>query len=384
MNTFKFVGKIKKIEDKKDKKFIETVTFDSGWMIERVKFRVDCGECSGFVDLSGGKFKDDSKNVIYTQQIKAGATNKRDVENVQIAWADRFDPAIIEKIPNYRRYTVDLASDKIREALVDAKKEDEAAELSKQKHSYISTYDFAKKVEEILLADGFGEDNYVVTGTIEYSYSNKKDDGGKYFRSFVPTNIYKASDKDTPGLFGKIDFYYDRDNAVGEEMEDGNTPISGYMQFYERMSKQNYYVETGLILKKDNPIKNGLINTLTKLGDMESPISVVGVNVTFFEGTPKTEINIEDLSDEQKQMLEWGVKTMDDIRAEMGNAVYGDRVSYIYLDGLSRGYANGPQATEVDMETLQAKPTGERTTKNTTTTKTSAKKFDLFSDEDDI
>ena len=149
MNTFRFVGKIKKIEDKKDKKFIETISFEkSGWELTKIKFRLATDESSEFVEINGGKFKDDSKNTVYTQFIKEGAESKRETENAQVKWGERFNSSIVDKVPDFKKYTIDLSSDKIREALIKEGKNDEAAALASQKYSYISVYDFTKKCLE--------------------------------------------------------------------------------------------------------------------------------------------------------------------------------------------------------------------------------------------
>ena len=380
MNTFKFVGKIKKLEDKKDKKFIETITFEkTGWMIEKAKFRVNCGDSGEFVDMSGGKYGDDSKNVIYTQFVKANAASKRDVENVQVKWADRFLPEIVDKVPEYKKYSIDLASDKIREALIKEGKTSEASELASKKYVYISAYDFTKKFEELLLAGAFNDDNYVVTGTIEYNYSIKND-SGVYYKSFVPTNIYKAADDEPVGCFGKFDFYYIKDDVVGEETKDGDTPLNGYVQFYDRPSRQYYFAGTTLMVKSDCANKDGIIKPITLLGDNESEVLAIGLNVKFFSGSPKTELNMDDLTEEQKLLIEWGAKTKEDIIADMGGSVYGDKISVIYAERLSRGYANGPQKTDITAEKLEEKPSGKKDD-----TKTVVKKnIDIFSDDDDI
>ena len=166
MNTFKFIGQIKMLENKKDRKFIETVDFDSGWTIERVKFRMICGDSSEFVDLSGGKFKDDAKNTVYTLFRKSATGTNKEVEKAQVAWKDRFNADIIEKVPGYKRYTIDLSSDKIRKALeekigkekdgeVRAKLEEELSNVLKAKYSYIAQYDFVVLTGQVLVEDGF-------------------------------------------------------------------------------------------------------------------------------------------------------------------------------------------------------------------------------------
>lgn len=381
MNTFRFVGKIKKVEDKKDKKFIETLTFEkSGWELTRIKFRLNTEDAGEWLEISGGKFKDDSKNTVYTQFVKEGSTNKRDVENAQVKWAERFDPAVVEKVPDFRKYTIDLASDKIREALIKEGKNEEASALAEKKYVYISTYDFAKKFEELLTSGAFGEENYVITGTIEYSYSPTKN---TYYRNFVPTNIYKASADEAVGCFGKLDFYYNKETVVGEATESGDIPLTGNIQFYDKMSKKYYFAETVLLIRNEMQNKDGLVKMFQKMGDADAEILVIGLNVKFFSGSPKTEINVDELSDDQKQLIEWGVKTMEDIIADMGGQAYGDKVSVIYVEKLSRGYANGPQKTDITLGQLSEKPTGEKV--DGTTTKTASKKqLDLFSDDDEI
>ena len=210
MNTFKFIGQIKKIEDKKnddkDRKAIGSMTFDSGWILERAKFRVQCGDSAMFVDASGGKYKDDSKNTVYTSFTKVTPDKGNTFENAQVKWNERFNPEI-EKVPNFKKYTIDLASDKYRKKLEEEGKKMELAAALEQKYVYISSYDFTLKLGELLNQGAFGDDIYVVTGRVEYNFS-LKDGEGKYYRTFSVDNIYKASEEDAVGAFGKIDLYY--------------------------------------------------------------------------------------------------------------------------------------------------------------------------------
>lgn len=381
MNTFKFVGKIKKLEDKKDRKFIETVNFDSGWMIERVKFRMVCGDCSGFVDLSGGKWQDDSKNTVYTFFTKDGAQSKTDVEKTQVEWKNRFDPAVVEKVPRFRRYTVDLSSDKIREDLEKANKPEEVAALAALKYTYISNYDFTLKVEELLKLGKFGDEDYVVTGNVEYTYSNKNDKG-VYFKSFVPTSIYKASADDKVGCYGRIDLYYVKDEVVGDPLEGGDVPISGYAQFYDRMSKDNYYAPVEMRIKSSNEKKDGFVHLFKDLGDDDAEVLVMGVNVEYFRGSEKTDITEEDFTDEQKELLKWGLTTKEEIIRDLGGNAYGDKVEYIYLNEVARGYTKGPQNPDVEASKLEEKPDGKK--KDGKAPASKGVKIDLFDDEDEI
>lgn len=385
MNTFKFVGKIKKLEDKKDRKNIETVNFDSGWTIERVKFRMACGDCSMFVDLSGGKRQDDSKNVVYTSFQKEGGESKMDVEKATVNWKDRFDPAIIEKVPRYKRYTVDLASDKIREELEAAKKPEEAAALAQLKYTYISNYDFALKVEELLKLNKFGDDNYVVTGFVEYNYSNKDSDSGKYYKNFVPTSIHKASEDDVVGCFGRTDFYYVKDTVLGDPLENGDVPLIGYTQFYDRMSKENFFAPLVITIKSNNEKKDALVTMFKKFGDDDAEVLLLGVNVEYYSGAEKTNITEDDFTDDQKEFIRMGLMTVEEVKRDMGGSAYGDKVNYVYFNGIARGYTKGPQNPEVEGARLEARPDGKKKDSKFTVSKGAAfNLFDKDEDDDDI
>lgn len=380
MNTFKFVGQIKKIEDKKDRKFMETMYFDSGWMMERIKFRMVCGEGSEFLELSGGKWQDDSKNTVFTIFNKSNNSTSRETEKAQVKWEDRFKQEIVDKVPHYKKYTVDVASDKIREELTKSGDTVGAEKLAGLKSTYIASYDFACKVRELLEAGAFGDDNYVVTGTIEYSYSNKSDEGA-YYRSFVPTNIYKAPADEIPGTYGKLDFYYVKEDVLGDVLENGDVPLSGYVQYYDKMAKGNYYAPVGLRIKGDKENKDGFVNMFKKLGDDSAETLVVGVNVSFFNGAEKTEITKDDFTDEQLELISWGLKTVEETIREMGGDAFGERVNYIYVDGIARGYSSGPQNPDVELNAIYAKPDGEKKSQNKGAKKPT--KFDLFADDDD-
>lgn len=388
MNSFKFIGQIKVLKDTKDKKYIETVNFDSGWMIERVKFRMACGDSAEFIDLSGGKFKDDSKNTVYTLFKKSGS--EKEVEKTQVEWGKRFDADVLDKVPSYKKYIVDLSSDKIRKDLkekIEKEKDGNArAELEKaldeaikSKFAYISQYDFAIKVGELLKAGAFDNGNFIVSGTVEYNYSIKDSDEGKYYRSFVPTNIYRATDSDEPSATGRIDLYYLKDEVIMEECENGDVPVSGFLQFYERMSQENFYVPMAVYMRGSDEKTEGLKKVFGI--DKEGDVLTLGINVEYFDGSPKEEITLESLDDESKQLIEWGVKTFEEIKADMGGGSYGDTVSKIYMTGIARGW-KAPISSDVEVDKLYAKPDGKKKDKKKTETNTK-KKFDLFNDEDD-
>ena len=51
------------------------------------------------------------------------------------------------------------------------------------------------------------------------------------------------------------------------------------------------------------------------------------------------------LSEDQKENLEFGLITMDEIRKELGKDIFGDRVTDIVIDSLCRGFSGGAKDT---------------------------------------
>ena len=81
---------------------------------------------------------------------------------------------------------------------------------------------------------------------------------------------------------------------------------------------------------------------------------------------------LEMLSDEQKEDLECGLITMDDIRRDMGGSVYGERIQeYQYLK-VGRGYSSGRKDTAYTADDMVIKSITEEVTE------------DLFDDDDEI
>ena len=70
-----------------------------------------------------------------------------------------------------------------------------------------------------------------------------------------------------------------------------------------------------------------------------------GVIVNMLNGAQRIEITEDMLTDEQKNDLDCGLITMDDIRAEYSKGVYGDRIKEYQFVKPARGFTKGRQDT---------------------------------------
>ena len=102
-----------------------------------------------------------------------------------------------------------------------------------------------------------------------------------------------------------------------------------------------------------------------------NPISVPYAVKTISAGTEITE---DMLTDEQKDDLECGLITMDDIRAELGGSVYGERIREYQFLKPAKGFTKGRQDTVYAEDDMVIKPLEEEVPEGTE---------DLFEDDDD-
>ena len=340
-NTFQFVGKISR---RKENAFVEK-TFDSGWTINELNFSMTCGDNVQFLRASGGMWdeKHASKNSVMTYMRNE---NGKD-EPITIKWEDRADPAIVASIANYRTYTVDTETSQARKEIEDSK--DEAAlEASKKKHKiFITAIDFVKWLDKVTSNEKTKDWVWMVTGEVEYSYSK-----GNWYRNFVPRRVYHVDDATEQKSIGTIKTFF-TEGCVDDDNED-IIVYDTYTQYYDQQCKKNCFTPMPLVISKEHPKAKGFQKLFSKAEGDE--VREFGVNVIYVNGAQRVEITEDMLSDEQRELLEMNMITMDDIRKELGNTVYGEKKTEVRLDAIARGYTSGSKETVYDASELTKIP----------------------------
>ena len=359
-NTFSFVGKISR---RKENAFVEK-TFDSGWVINELNLTMTCGDNVQFLRASGGMWdeKHASKNEVRT--FKRNANGKD--EKITVKWEDRFNPDVVESVSNYKTYTVDT---EIAQARKDAKASgDKAAiEASEKKHKiFIAAVDFVKWLDKVTSNEKTKDWVWKVTGEVEYSYS-----GGKYYRNFTPRRVYHVDPATEPQCTGTIKTFF-TEGCVDEG--DNDIFFNTYTQYYDQQCKKNCFTDMPTVISKNHPKANGFKMLFGKAEGDE--VRELGVNVVYINGAQKVEITEDMLNDEQKELLSMNMITMDDIRKELGDSVYGDKKTEIRIDAIARGYTSGSKETLYTASDLVAIPTKDEP-------KEEDPDVDIFNDEDD-
>ena len=360
-NTWSFVGKISR---RKENAFVEK-TFDSGWLINELNLTMSCGDNVQFLRVSGGMWdeKHASKNSVMTYKHNE---NGKD-EPITIKWDDRLNPEIAATIANYRTYTVDTEIAADRKA---AEESGDAAtiEASKKKHKiFITAIDFVKWLDKVTSNEKTKDWIWKVTGEVEYSYSK-----GNWYRNFVPRRVYHVDPATEQQCLGTIKTFF-TDDCVSED--DNNFYFNTYTQYYDQPCKKNCFTPMPLVIAKSHPKAKGFSKLFGKAEGDE--VRELGVNVIYINGSQRVEITEDMLSDEQREMLDDGVITMDDIRKELGGTVYGEKKTETRIDGVARGYSSGSKETVYTASDLAATPVKDAPKKEEEVP-------DIFAEDDDI
>jgi hypothetical protein len=343
-NTFQFVGKISR---RKDNAFVEK-TFDSGWVINEFNFSMTCGDNVQFLRASGGMWdeKHADKNSVMTFKHNE---NGKD-EPITIKWEDRTNPEIISTIANYRTYTVDTEIAQTRKEIAESG-DDTALEMSKKKHkTFITAIDFVKWLDKVTSNEKTKDWIWMVTGEVEYSFSK-----GNWYRNFVPRRVYHVDDTTDQKSIGTIKTFF-TEGCVDDDNED-IIVFNTYTQYYDQQCKKNCFTPAPLVIPKDHPKAKGFQKVFSKAEGDE--VREMGVNVIYVNGSQRVPISEDMLSDEQKELLEMNMITMDDIRKELGNTVYGEKKTETRLDGIARGYTSGSKDTVYESSELSKTPSKE-------------------------
>lgn len=360
-NTFSFVGKIAR---RKENALVEK-TFDSGWFINELNLTMTCGDNVQFLRASGGMWdeKHASKNSVMTYMHNDNGPDAQ----VTIKWEDRTNPDVVASVANYRTYTVDTEIAADRKAAEESK-DAAAIDASNKKHKiFITAIDFVKWLDKVTSNEKTKDWVWKVTGEVEYSYSK-----GNWYRNFVPRRVYHVDPATEQQCIGTIKTFF-AGGCVSDD--DDNFYFNTYTQYYDQQCKKNCFTPMPLMIPKTHPKANGFAKIFGKAEGED--VREFGVNVIYINGAQKVEITKDMLSDEQRELLEMNMITMDDVRKDLGDTVYGDKKTETRIDAIARGYTGGSKETVYTASDLVATPTKDEPNAENAD-------VNIFEDEDDI
>lgn len=314
-NTFKIIGKlgIGKASDRFNP--FTSNTSERGWVSKRLSFYIknDINFCN--LEISGGY---SSVNPVVYSFTKGSEKEKG--KSIQIAWNDRFDKNVIDKVAEFKKNVIVFNNEKRTEL--------------------ISGYDFAQEVYNIINSDEYKDSLWKVEGNVVTSEWQ-----GKFYTKYVPTRMYLVDDDSEHISEGTLEFHFGQNCIDDQYSTIGKIFLSGYTREYDGNRKR----EIGIPLQNieisfanvNSALKDKIYKKWVNIFTCEDDeFKKIGLKVNYLSGSQDIEFNEDMLDDEQKEMIELGFMTLDDIKKEMGVG----KTSYenvTRVAGLAKGYSKG-------------------------------------------
>lgn len=294
-----------------------------------------------------------------------------DGNTLSVPWSER--EKYVDVAANFMKYTVDLSDpdekSKLRDAIrsgdfseVDCTSEEEAsarlAELYDMRKEFITSYDFAEYLKEVLPTYG---GKLTVTGQVKRSFYKNK-----YSDSFEPRAVYAASTDTKNKLSMRVGFFYNK-NGVEKAKYDTDKKIfvNGYVLQWINSVDKNKFMPLQLVFDAskynlENERHKKLLDYKLKYVDIDhETYQELLWEVRIVNGAEVVEFTEDMLTDSQREQVELGLKTLEDFKPR-GN-IYGERIrEYRLADPILKGnYENGfvdSNYTEEDIATLLYSP----------------------------
>lgn len=375
-NTFSFVGSLRAVKDTDSFKGFTVTNYDSGWMNERLVFNVIAGDNRHRVEINAGRWSDESKNIIYGM---TKSENGKKGEPFQVPWSQRNSAEIIEKMAGWKVFTVDTDTFNHRKELEENGETEALEAANKKRKHFLAGTEFCEYVNKVVNSEKTKDMMFRVNGNITYRYSDKND---RYYSAYEVTKIYRVDDDVEPSSEVNVEFYFTEGAMDATDYaETGKAIVNGYTPYYDSQTKKNWYSPLDLVLRcgtDDMGQKKlkGWQKIFSKFDDDE--VRKINLICQAIDGAQRVAITYDDLDDETKENLDWGLTTMEIVIAERGGTMFGDKLTELRIDKLGRGSSKGSETTMYTVEDMNKKPLKEDVEK----VEDSDDDFDIFDDDD--
>ena len=378
-------------------------TYDSGWVRKQLMFNVACGDNRHMLTVTAGAFGDGHGEIYsFTKGGVDENGNKVKGESIKIPFKERLTSPKLAEIAEFKKFIIDLekpgrryklekAAEKIKEGISLTDEElkeiglesevDVNSELdksNKKRHEFISEWDFIDMIKKVINSDKYKDKKFFIRGNGEYQYSDKNE---RVYESYVPNRIYLAADDADETSTATINILFNSESLDDMSVEEkGKYYVNGYMMEYDNNRKSNIPVPVTITIPvpsddADEKAKKRAESIKHKFMVNDDTFKEYGAVVNMLNGAQKQEIDISMLTDEEREDIECGLITLDDIRRDLGGNVYGERVKEYQFVKPARNFARGRKDTVYTAEDMIIKALDNELPDGTE---------DLFEDDDEL
>lgn len=344
--SFSFVGKIVPVKD--SEKFVgyEEKDYQSGWMTQKLRWNLICGDNRHLVEINAGRWKDEKKNsVIYTYS-KAAPGKKS--EPITIPYDRRNDPDVINGVAGYRVFTVDLDTRQNREALKKNEQMEELAKSESKRKHFIAGSDFVDYARKVVYSDKIKDMLFRVNGNVVYSYSESTK---KYYKKYEVTKIYKVDPSVEPTSDLNVEFFYTEGFMNKEAIDEtGKVLMSGYTTFYDNNTKKNWFAPIEVVVRNTKENIDILEECMGDFG--EGDVNKVLLSCQDIDGAQRRAVTIDDLSPSVQKAIRAGLMDEKEQLRKAGGEAYGDEIKEFRYVKMSEAC----ETTAYTLDDVNAKP----------------------------
>lgn len=374
-SSFEFIGKLKKFkEDSKMIGYEDAKPSKNGeWLSRRINFMAQAGYSTTTLTINGSKKKDES-NSIYT--FSAGTKDEKG-SKLEIPFKDRFKQENIDKVANFKKLVLDLRPYEFKTHVRDMKKKIEDGdefseeelkvlgattqaegvakyeEIQKMHHEYISEWDFAEAVNNLLNDEEYADAKFYIRGNVDYSYGEKK---GQFYDNFTPLRISLADPEGEESMVQSLDFIYGGECINHNEAEQ-RVYVTGYHFEYVNNLKKNTPIKVVIALPTNSASEKKIENFKSKFtGEDEDKFYSRAIMLDVINGSPVVKITHEQLmemitDDERSDYEDGWLNEKDLMEKYAGGNVRGAFVHELWFKKFGKGgsVAEATAYTEDDL-----------------------------------
>lgn len=335
--SFEMIGSLKLAKATEKKPTFEVKKCSGDWQLKVLRLNMNANGNSNFVEIVG-MFGGDNSD-IYSMVKKEGQKGK--YENVKFKYKDRAK--YVKDLAEFKKYVFVNGDDR---------------------HEFATQHELAELVHKELQKPEMKDKTFMIKGEIEYNES-----GDKLYTKYNVSRVYVMNEpkEDEDPIQEKCEAnieLYISEGALDESAYDetGQMFLTGYVGVYDKDKKgevgisQTVEIELPPGKKNREKMKNRIIENLEI--KEEEYLSKIGVKVELFAKAPEVEFDESMLTDEEKEDLEYGFTTMEEIKADRGVGK-GKFENKLLFTGWSRGFSKGCTSSTQTLETLLAKPSEE-------------------------
>lgn len=265
----------------------------------RLHFGIKAGNDTEFVSLL-----DNPRDTIRTVDS--------DFSPMDVAWADREDPAVLAKVARSRMYRTNVGT------------EDGSVK------SFLSGYDFIQYLRTVLPDC---KDDLTVTGVCKIRYDNK----GILRRNYDVSAVWLRRENEKPQLAMSVPFTYWKDCVDKSDLkENGKININGYVLQFASKEEGDKYLPLSVVFdttkyNMEIPKHKALYEYKMEFVDIKdkTPHTMLW-DVRAVNGAQEVEFDESQLTKLQKMQIELGEATLDDFRPR--GQIFGARLSELRLN----------------------------------------------------